>query len=579
MKTNRRKVIGFSLIAAMILSAVPFQVLQAEDAAENEETGEAVYEEFELMPNSVSIQSYSSDEGRVDVYGSFTELVNEYGTVREMDGSMLLMKRGEIVPVSTQFEFIHERPDQVLVDTITGSGEKAQYLSVLTERRVLEDYYKELSWPKELSNVGIAEISNSLDSSDSVVMVRYTDNTVAAFNYVTGNLLFLDESEKESIGFGEYVQNWLTETMNKLFPDENTGYEESRIVLADAGLLAEADRENAVWKGGSGEPDGLLQVSEGQKGFSNGMTGISGELQGIAEESSEHQLFQVEPGNITSVSAAIADGLEAGQEDLMEGDLSALDGALELNGVSGPNGAWNLNGASGLSADDAEVQGTPFEAFDGDAELVTADGQIISVAEYMETYGVEGTENDIPAETPGTAESAEPTDSIESAEPGTSVESAVFMDLENASEERVLPESDDVSDGTWEAAASSGADMSGEGELAKASAADYLTVYDPLTDSYEVYELSEYLQKAGDDTLQSVGDKLGAMAGAGTYNPLSQSKGMNTYSGRGWAFVLAVFGCILFLLGGLLWGSGKAYGRYGQHKIRIKKWRAGKRDH
>lgn len=528
MKKNRIKTMGFSLTAAMLMSAVPFQTLQAEEA-----------DEFELMPNSVSIQSYLAEEGRVDVYGSFTEFVNESGTAGELNDSMLLMKRGEIVPVSTQFEFIHERPDQVLVDTITGDSGKTQYLSVLTERRVLEDYYTKLQWPEELRNAGIAEISSSLDSSDPVVMVRYTDRSAAAFNYVTGNLLFLDESEKESVGFGEYVQNWLTETADKLFSDENTGYEDSKAVIADAVFLAEADRENAVWKGGSGIPDGLLEEADGKRGVPDGLSGESGMNQGTAgEEQSEHRMPQKNAENPEAVPAE--EGYEqpasAGAwETAGTGETAAVaEAALEPGAVLEENGApADLTGGEtapeGIPADLAggepapegvptdSAGGVPEETADApegmpeapgtEAEVVTADGQILTAAEYMERRE---TKEEPPR---------------------------------NTEETSMEPEA--------EAAGTDGSSAEAE-LLAKASDGGYVTAYDPVSGTYEVYEQSEYLREAGNGSVQSVGEKLAAAAEAGNYKRLSETGASFRHDGRGWLFVLAAFGGILLLLGGLL---------------------------
>jgi len=591
MKKNRKKAIGFSLTAVLLLSAVPFQVLQAENTADPE-TGEVTYDEFELMPNSVSIQSYPAEEGRVDVYGSFTEFVNEYGTVRELNDNMLLMKKGEVMPVSTQFEFIHERPDQVLVDTVTGGNEKTQYLSVLTERRVLEDYYTKLEWPEELSNAGIAEISSNLNTSDPVVMVRYTNKSVAAFNYVTGNLLFLDESEKESMGFGEYVKNWFTDTVNKLFPDENSGYENSKVVMADAALLAEADKENAVWKGGSGIPDGLLEASDGKKGLSDGLAEESDGWQGSAgEEQSDHRMPQMggmapsEPvleENVTqmpelasgspweiagtgtsalpsgsvgpaSASGAVpetmtdnAAGIYGGALSGSEGEASEAEGAVPEYGAGADalEGVASVPGAGTDALEGAEYE-AGMQALEGavseDGEVVLADGRIVSMEEYLETYAppAERENETAPADLPeselgeqyaaaGGAFVQSPADTLE-------------ISAEAAKEE--LP--------------------------AQTSLADLMTVYNPVDGTYEVYMLAEYLQDAGSDSLESIEEKLAAVTESGTYSRLSNPGASKSYAGRGWQFVAAAFGCILLLLGGLL--GGYHFNSNHEKKRRIRK--------
>ena len=202
-----------------------------------EDTAEQAGEEdglFQVRESPLPVQSYDSGGYRIDVYGAFTQMTGPDGAVTSLEDSRLLYKRGTMLSVSSEFDFYGDRPDQVVVDSVSGEGGTTQYLSVLESDRSLEDYYTQIEWPGELPNSNIVEISSTLDTSEPVLMVRYSDNTVAAFNYVTGSLLFKDDSEKREIGFGEYLEGWFAGTWDSLFGSGNTDYSEVEDLWGEA---------------------------------------------------------------------------------------------------------------------------------------------------------------------------------------------------------------------------------------------------------------------------------------------------------------------------------------------------------
>ncbi len=185
---------------------------------------------FTILDQQIPIQEYEGGRYEVKVFGNFTRLKNQDGTSSVLEDSRLLMKRGEFIPVSAEMDYLNGRVDQVLVDAINGGSGSARYLSVLEKDQRIEDYYEQIRWPEELSNAGIREISSTLDTNDTVLMVRYTDNTVAAFNYVTGSLLFKDETEKETLSFKDYIGNWFTETWSNLWGPDTVKYDEIKVM-------------------------------------------------------------------------------------------------------------------------------------------------------------------------------------------------------------------------------------------------------------------------------------------------------------------------------------------------------------
>lgn len=220
MEYNMRKLrerTGAGMLALLIL-------LFSLPAFGAETEGQESQNPFTLLEERIPVQKYEGGQYQVDVYGSFTQLKDREGQTSVVGDNRLLLKRGSMIPVSSEMDYLDGKVDQVLVDSLTGGSKDTQYLSVLEENRRVEDYYEQLKWPEELSNAGIQEISSNLNTSDTVLMVRYTDNTVAAFNYVTGNMLFKDESEKRELNFGDYVSNWMTEKWNNLFGKNTVDY-------------------------------------------------------------------------------------------------------------------------------------------------------------------------------------------------------------------------------------------------------------------------------------------------------------------------------------------------------------------
>lgn len=228
MKSRRRK--GITGARACMAALLALQVCLTAFGGEGEEKNTEEPTAFTILPDQVPTQKYRGGRYEVDVYGGFTQLKDETGAASIVEDSRLLMKRGSMIAVPAGMSYLNGRVDQVVVDSISGSDGEARYLSVLEDDYRIEDYYEELKWPDKLSNSGIKEISRTLDTSDTVLMVRYTDNTVAAFNYVTGNLIFKDESEKQPLSFGEYVGNWFSEKWNNLFGPSTLDYDEIKFL-------------------------------------------------------------------------------------------------------------------------------------------------------------------------------------------------------------------------------------------------------------------------------------------------------------------------------------------------------------
>ena len=315
-------------------------------AAERKSSGSR---NFTLLPEHIPVQKYEGGQYQVDVYGSFTQLKDKEGEMSVVEDNRLLLKRGSMIPVSTEMDYLDGKVDQVVVDSITGGNADSQYLSVLEENRRVEDYYEQLKWPDELSNAGIQEISSNLNTSDTVLMVRYTDNTVAAFNYVTGTMLFKDESEKKPLSFGEYVGNWMTEKWNNLFGPNTVDYEE---ILFLKGELEKKPLDTELNGNLAGNGQNLSSGDQVYNKDANGLTGSKNVGLGTAKGSNTPGTGAADQGKGAAYEKG---GIEGSQPS---GGAAAPDGVPALNGKgqAGTAGQQTAQGQTG-SAGQKPAQG------------------------------------------------------------------------------------------------------------------------------------------------------------------------------------------------------------------------------
>lgn len=301
---------------------------------------------FTLLPEHIPVQQYEGGRYQVDVYGSFTQLKDGEGELSVVEDNRLLLKRGSMIPVSTEMDYLDGKVDQVVVDSITGGNNDSQYLSVLEENRRVEDYYEQLKWPEELSNAGIQEISSNLNTNDTVLMVRYTDNTVAAFNYVTGTMLFKDESEKKQLSFGEYVNNWMTEKWNNLFGPNTVDYED---ILFLKGQLEKMPLDTELNGNLSGNGQNLSSGEQVYNKDANGLTGSKNVGWGSAQGSNTPGTGASEQGKGAGYGKTGIQGTQSESGAAAPNGVPALSGQGQT-GAAGPKGPESQSGTQNAAA-------------------------------------------------------------------------------------------------------------------------------------------------------------------------------------------------------------------------------------
>lgn len=552
MRRWKRYAAGAMAAAAAVCAGVsPAAAAGLQDPASGEATGGV----FQMLPAAQPVQTYDSGDYQIQVFGGFTRMTDAGGISSALEDSRLLYKRGTMLLVSSEFDFYNGRPDQVVVDSVSGSSGTTQYLSVLEQDRSIEDYYTDIQWPDELPNSNIVEISSTLDTSDTVLMVRYSDRTVAAFNYVTGKLLFRDESEKTELEFGEYVEGWLTDTWDGLTGGMNGNYVQVEEAWNQAG------NENAVGflpPGGQAVQDGMNTggetfLTEDGGNLEAGTGSLSGTEfvpdNGMASGSDKETVLVIADGRLTETDglraeageeAAPEDGprpagtpestdVQGGTEEAENGEPSqpsketpetGEDGAAGLPAEE-PSGSLEGTGALTEEADGEGQAADPGLGLDGTALTAAADGNGTAEepgetaagtpAEELgiwnpagELVGGELSEElaagDSAGETMAGAESGE---SAGTAETAAAEGASVEMAGEDAGVSAEMADGDIDASAAGILAASDG-DMSagsagGGTASAQAAPTALLTVYDPVTRTYQVYRTAEYLSAGGQE--------------------------------------------------------------------------------
>jgi hypothetical protein len=283
------------------------------------------------------------------------------------------------------------------------------YLTVLDDEGTIVDTQSALTYPEKFSASGVAEMTNNLATDAPLVMVRYTNGKVVAFNYFTGEPIDLaDAAGGES--FADYVSRFFRgeEVVSKL-AGLATGYQDLATFkdAVEQGLISEghigpnlgSDAEQSAGPDAEGRPlidgqplvpdDGAIgggsanvdgSASGGEDGgaaaaaaaASDGSTGGGGGGGGAGEDgasaaadgSDAGDLAKPTPGTKTVAMFNYAEGLYElfDQEQLLSGSrstpLASMDSAnlLEVSQITTANGAA---AAQQLTFDSAVKSGIP----------------------------------------------------------------------------------------------------------------------------------------------------------------------------------------------------------------------------
>ena len=280
-----------------------------------------------------------------------------------------------------------------VADYYSTSQGSTEYLSVLTENMVLKDYKTPLSWPVDenkrciLDNFRINEVGDNLNASEPYVILRYQDNTVAAFNYLTGSLLFIDDSEKRNIDFLEYADMWIKgqkESLNAVNAYHNAADLVGSLVSApiDDSLIVDYLKDPNLAGGVADNTNNVLDIATDGKNKTPGDNEEAGKGdEGSAADPTEDKKENSSDGKDTGeMSGEASGGGSVGETaSIMTGGSGTANGSMAEGGSGTAAGSIVSESESGTAAGSIVSEsesGTAAGSIAGEGESGTAAGSI-----------------------------------------------------------------------------------------------------------------------------------------------------------------------------------------------------------
>lgn len=122
--------------------------------------------------------------------GNPIQTFKNYSLVNGMtrDNLRLYVKNGKLSAFSSTMSMIY---DSLLLDEYNGK----EYCTILKTDGVIADMTDSaITMPEEFDNQDIQYMTNNLNCTEHILLVRYYDGGVAGFNYITGELLLMDNA-------------------------------------------------------------------------------------------------------------------------------------------------------------------------------------------------------------------------------------------------------------------------------------------------------------------------------------------------------------------------------------------------
>lgn len=146
-----------------------------------------------------SLQQSTTSGQTLNVFQGFTQSAGQENHLQLEQ--VLYSKRGTLYGLDGNMS---RKGSAVLVDDYNGK----QYVTVLGDDGKLINIRDEIKVPDGFRNENIKEISSSIDSNTTIVLIRYQDGTLVGFDYLTGKEIDV-ESISEDIGFYDFAMTSL----------------------------------------------------------------------------------------------------------------------------------------------------------------------------------------------------------------------------------------------------------------------------------------------------------------------------------------------------------------------------------
>ncbi|MFT4143080.1 MAG: hypothetical protein QM644_01390, partial [Mobilitalea sp.] len=320
-----------------------------------------------LVKGATPLHKFEYADYTIETYKNYS-IINQ--TKREK--LRLYVKNEELSAISSTLSMI---ADSLILDNYNGS----KYCSILsTDGRIVDMTDNKLNIPEDFDNSDIQYMTNNINSTNHIVLVRYYDGAVAGFNYITGEMLEIDsprgtttnltaedgflgrsantsmtnfatlymeavafETNITDIGWAEVnganMVNGNAVTSEVGVINEDTSmevYVEDTFVLDDGTIVGDKAPDNSITSVGGTVTTTSTMQNDLDQVVSNGTPSADGQIIASDGLTLEELLLQLEDTKLASIRAAIAVVAQYGATEEELEQLEAMIEKLSDKGIS-----------------------------------------------------------------------------------------------------------------------------------------------------------------------------------------------------------------------------------------------------
>ena len=334
-------------IAGVFVNLYNGKMLDAKGVIYDAKTGEkhGVVNGISLNDKVMSTSSIRYDNCTIDTFKNYS-LVD--GVLR--DKLRLYVKNGELSAISSNLPAIM---DSFILDNYNGKS----YCSILGTDGIIVDMTDTgLNIPDEIENSNIQYMTNNLNSTNHIVLLRYTDGAVAGFNYITGEILNI-ESPRGVSAQAQSVKGIKERSTNSLMTNFSSMYVDVMAFEADLNAIGWA----AV--NGTNTDNGTAVSEDGGTFNEDAESAMKMYLEGsfVMEDGSQvadsEKLKQVAGGIASQINGQNVQNTQNSQntDNTLSGDPPSLNGADNNNMSAGIPPSYLIDGQNSDAINQATI--------------------------------------------------------------------------------------------------------------------------------------------------------------------------------------------------------------------------------
>lgn len=153
--------------------------------------------ENNILSYPVPINSSKSDMTILNTYYNFTEIIDDKGNIS--------YKKSQIYSLKDNV-FMFNNSNEYNNFNIYNYYDNDKYQITLGKNNSINSYISKIKYPLYFNNRNITEIYSNTDADETVLIVKYLDNSIVSFDYVTGVSLYNNNSDN-FISLNNFIKN------------------------------------------------------------------------------------------------------------------------------------------------------------------------------------------------------------------------------------------------------------------------------------------------------------------------------------------------------------------------------------